>query len=322
MFAFTLILLLIAGTLFVWTRIQVSEIEKRYPASGQLLSLSKGQLHYSDLGATQNKGGPSDPVVLFVHGASGNLLDQQRAFEGKLPPKYRALYVDRPGYGYSDRAGADTPAKQAAVYAELLDSLGIDKVVLVGHSLGSASVAAFGVLHPKRVQGLVFLAPATHPWPGGVTWYYEVASIPVVGHLFTETVALPAGMQNIDAGARSVFDPQKAPEDYVESASVPLIMRPFSFRYNAEDVAGLKAFVEVFSKRYPEIKAPTVVITGNKDDIVLPSIHSVGLERDIEGAELIVLDGMGHKPDYAATDTVLAAIEKVSTSSTAALVSE
>lgn len=322
LFVFTLIVVLVAGTLFAWTRFQSNAIEQKYPPTGKQVSLSQGLMHYSDLGATQNKGGPSDPVVLFVHGASGNLLDQQGAFNGKLPQKYRALYVDRPGYGYSERAGAETPAAQAEIYTELLDSLNIDKAVLVGHSLGSASVAAFAVNHPERVQGLVFLAPATHPWPGGVTWYYELAALPVIGTLFTETIALPVGQQTIGAGARSVFEPQVAPDDYLESVSLPLILRPESFRNNARDVAGLKSFVEGFSKRYTEIKAPTVVITGNEDDVVLPSIHSVGLERDIEGAELIVLDGMGHKPDYAATDTVIAAIEKVSVTAEAALAKE
>ena len=43
------------------------------------------------------------------------------------------------------------------------------------------------------LAGLVLLAPATHPWPGGVTWYYDLAARPVVGPLFSWTVALPVG---------------------------------------------------------------------------------------------------------------------------------
>ena len=116
----------------------------------------------------------------------------------------------------------------------------------------------------------------------------------------------------MDVAANSVFKPQKAPENYVENTSVPLVLRPSTFRHNASDVAGLNAFVREFSPRYREIKAPTVVITGDKDDIVAPDIHSLGLQRDIEGAELIVLPGIGHKPDYSATDVVVKAIKKVS----------
>ena len=294
--------------LFVWTSFQVLAIEADYPPSGQFVKLANGNFHFSDTDAhIEDK-----PPVLFVHGASGNLLDQQIAFANAMAGKARAIVVDRPGYGYSTRGEANTPAKQAGIYRELLDRLEVEKVVLVGHSLGTASVAAFAVLYPERVKGIVFVSPATHPWPGGVTWYYDIASIPVLGHLFTETLVLPMGMQSMDSGAKAVFEPQIPPATYVEQAALPLILRPHSFRANSIDVAGLNDFVSDFSKRYSEINVPVVIITGDKDDIVSPDIHSVGLERDIKNAKLIILPGIGHKPDYTSTDTIVDAIAEVS----------
>lgn len=293
--------------LVIFTQMNIARIEQKFPPVGQFSEMAEGRLHYTDLGSAKE----GEVPVLFVHGASGNLLDQQEAFKDAIAGRYRGIFVDRPGYGHSDRMGADDPAKQAALYAQLLDELQIEQVVLVGHSLGAASVAAFAVLYPDRVRGLVFLAPATHPWPGGVTWYYEIAAKPVIGWLFTETLTLPAGLQSLESGARGVFDPQEAPVNYVENTALPLILRPASFRHNARDVDGLNAFSRAFSPRYKEIKAPTVVITGDKDDIVAPEIHSLGLERDIEGAELVVVPGLGHKPDYAETARAMAAIEKV-----------
>jgi hypothetical protein len=78
------------------------------------------------------------------------------------------------------------------------------------------------------------------------------------------------------------------------------------------DVAGLYDHVVAASKRYSEIKAPTVIITGNRDTVVLENIHSVGLARDIAGSELVWVDNLGHKPDWIAPDLVVAAIEKIS----------
>ena len=130
------------------------------------------------------------------------------AFASKLKGLARLIFVDRPGHGYSDRGGAENPALQAERYKLLLDELAINQVVLVGHSLGSASVAAFAVLFPDRVKGIVFLAPATHSWPTGVTWYYDVASVPVIGELFTETVLVPVGLRSLMSGSRVVFEPQ------------------------------------------------------------------------------------------------------------------
>ncbi len=303
-FAIAVLILLIGLGLFVWTRVDAARLERAYPPAGAFTGVDGEQTHYVDIPAAS----ADQPTVLFVHGASGSLLDQHNAFAEPIRGKARALFIDRPGYGYSERGDADDPAKQAARYVALMDELGVEKTVLVGHSLGAASVAAFGVLYPERVSGIVFLAPATHPWPGGVTWYYDLAAMPVIGDLFVNTLVLPVGARSLKAGVEATFDPNAAPESYVEQAAVPLILRPRSFMANAKDVAGLNSFVTGFAPRYSEIDKPVVIITGDKDDIVAPSIHSIGLEQAIEGAELIVLPGVGHKPDYVATEL---AVEKI-----------
>ncbi len=292
--------------LFLWTRLQAAEIVVANPPVGEFAALNGGRMHYLDI-----PGDESAPPLLFVHGASGNLKDQSGAYQEALAGSARMIFIDRPGHGYSERAGATDPAKQADRYIELMDSLGIERVVIVCHSLGCASSAAMAVLHPERVAGLVFVAPATHPWPGGVTWYYDVANFPVIGRIFTETLTLPFGRLGMEAGLKSVFGPNEPAAGYAEQTSVELVFRPQIFRNNAHDVATLKSFVTDFSPRYSQIKVPTQIITGDSDDVVLPEIHSVGLERDIEGAELTVLSGVGHKPDYVATDVVVKAIRTV-----------
>ncbi len=57
--------------------------------------------------------------------------------------------------------------------------------------------------------------------------------------------------------------------------------------------------------------APTVIITGDSDDIVYEELHSRGLARDIAGSTLLWVRGLGHKPDWIATDLSVAAIERV-----------
>ncbi|TIU84532.1 MAG: alpha/beta hydrolase, partial [Mesorhizobium sp.] len=70
-------------------------------------------------------------------------------------------------------------------------------------------------------------------------------------------------------------------------------------------------YVRAASPAYREIKAPTVVISGDRDKVVYATIHSVGLERDIPGAELVWVRNLGHKPDWIAPDLVVGAIERV-----------
>jgi len=112
--------------------------------------------------------------------------------------------------------------------------------------------------------------------------------------------------------ARRVFLPNAMPHGYLRRAATALVLRPKAFRDNAIDVSNLFDHVVRTAPRYVVITAPTVVITGNRDDVVSPDIHSVALARDIPEAQLLRIKGVGHKPDFGATELCVAALEKLS----------
>ena len=292
------------------TALRARAIEADAPRIGTLTDIGGLAMHALHV----PPGADADlPPIVFIHGASGNLRDQATAFRDPLSGRAELLFVDRPGHGYSERGGPQNafPDGQAHAIARVMEKHGIDRAIIVGHSFGGAITASFGVLYPEKTAGLLFLAAATHPWPGGVDWYYNLASTPVLGPLFCHTVALHAGMARLDAATRGVFAPNPRPETYVGDTAPALVLRPAAFCANATDVANLHGYVSGFAERYREIKAPTVIVTGDSDDIVLEEIHSRGLARDIEGSELVWVEGLGHKPDYAARDLAIAAIEKI-----------
>lgn len=287
------------------------EIEATYPNLGKRYDIGGMQMNALHLPA----GPQADlPPIVFIHGASGNLRDQVFAFRQALEGRAELLFVDRPGHGYSDRGGPDNdrPDGQARSIARLMDKLGIKSAIIVGHSFGGAIAASFAVLHPEKTAGLALLAAATHPWPGGVDWYYHLARQPVVGPLFCRIVVMPVGLGAIRAATQKVFSPNPPTLSYVSDTGPELVLRPAAFRANATDVAGLNEYVATMSARYKEITAPTVIVTGDTDAIVAEEIHSKGLARDIAGSELLWVHGLGHKPDYIATDLIVAALEKIS----------
>lgn len=300
----------IAAALFGVSRVGAHFIEARNPPVGQFATVAGVRLHHVHVPA-----GQADlPPVLFIHGASGNLLDQMVPIRPLLEGRAEMLFVDRPGHGWSERGPADnaTPFGQAAAIASLMDRHGMEDAIVVGHSFGGAIAAAFAVAHPEKTRGLVFLAAATHPWPGAATsWYYGLTATPVLGRLFAETLAWPGGALRMRQASACVFSPNPLAESYLEDAAIELVLRPDSFRANAIDVAGLYDHVVEMSPRYGEIAAPTVVITGDHDTVVYEDIHSRGLARDIPNAELVWIRNMGHKPDWIAPDLVAAAIERV-----------
>jgi pimeloyl-ACP methyl ester carboxylesterase len=253
------------------------------------------------------------PPIVFIHGASANLRDPMLSFRDKLEGRAKMLFVDRPGHGRSDVGGPENilPDGQADAISRLMETRGIGKAVIVGHSFGGAIAAAFALRHPEKVTGLVFLSPAVYPWPGGVAWYYDAAQRPVTGTLFSTIVAPTVGVFAVGTAAKAVFSPNTPPPDYISRTKAWQALGPTAFRHNAQEVGALSAWARTASPQYPRIRARTVIITGDADRIVSPQLHSRHLARDIGGSELVVVHNLGHKSDYVASDLAIAAIEKV-----------
>lgn len=300
----------LALVLYAFTAWKSWAIERQFPNVGELIDIGDLRLNSVFVPAGENA---DLPPLVFIHGASGNLRDQMHAFRSKLAGRADLLFLDRPGHGYSERGGPENawPDGQAHAIARLMEKRGIAKAIIVGHSFGGAIAASFALEHPDKTAGLLFLAPATHPWPGGVDWYYDLAKMPVVGWLFTRLVALPAGLSRIDSGTRFVFAPNARPDDYMEATAPALVLRPAAFRNNATDVANLLEYVRRVQPRYAEIRTPTIIVTGDTDGVVYEEIHSRGLARDIAGSELVWIRNLGHKPDYVVTDLAIEALEKI-----------
>ncbi len=153
-----------------------AHIDRRHPPHGSFREIAGQTVHYVD--TRPDPGGDRLPVFL-IHGASANLDELRAALGAKLADR-RVVAFDRPGHGHSERGrrAMASPVEQARIAAGLLDALGIERAVVVGHSWGASVAAALAVHHPDKVAGLVFVAPATHPWPGGVTWYYAASMLP------------------------------------------------------------------------------------------------------------------------------------------------
>jgi pimeloyl-ACP methyl ester carboxylesterase len=285
----------------------VLAVQRVYPAQGETIEVAGATLNVVDIGP---RDAPGPPVVL-IHGASSNLEAMRKPLGDMLAAKYRVILIDRPGHGWSTRARKDdsTPAIQGSMIEEALEKLGIGEVILVAHSWAGALGARMALDYPHRVAGLVLLAPVAYPWPGGVGWYNEIVTMPVIGPLLAYTITLPLGFLLAETGARSVFLPQTMPEDYIGKTATRLLLRPREFLANARDLVTLKAAVKEQAPRYATIKTPTVVISGDVDKTVSTNIHSRPFAATVPDAKLIVLAGVGHMVQNAVPDLVMREID-------------
>src|ERR1700704_6573892 len=289
------------------TQAGVLALQRAYPAQGKTIEVAGAKLNVVDIGPRDAVG----PPIVMIHGASSNLEVMRRPLGDMLAKNHRVILIDRPGHGWSTRARAEdsTPAIQGRMIDEALEKLGVGQSIFVVHSWSGALGALMALEYPKRVAGLVMLAPVAYPWPGGVGWYNKLVTTPVIGPLLAYTITLPLGYFLTEPGARGVFLPQLMPENFVRDSATRLLLRPREFLANARDLVTLKAAVAEQAPRYGDIAVPTVVISGELDKTVSINRHSRPFAKAVPNAKLIVLSDVGHMVQNAAPELVVAEIE-------------
>ena len=99
------------------------------------------------------------PALLLIHGGLGEAFQWAPLFP-LLARKYRVLAVDRPGHGLADPfdyRGVDLLAFGSRFIGEVMDSLGLRSVPILGNSMGGLWAMGFALAHPERVSRLVLI---------------------------------------------------------------------------------------------------------------------------------------------------------------------
>jgi pimeloyl-ACP methyl ester carboxylesterase len=107
-----------------------------------------------------NDGGKDGLAVVLVHSLAGTARQWSEQLR-HLRQSRRAVAFDFRGHGRSDapKNGDYTIAGMAADIAATVDSLGLDRFVLVGHSMGGGAALVYAGMHPERVLGLMLIDP-------------------------------------------------------------------------------------------------------------------------------------------------------------------
>ena len=106
--------------------------------------------------AADPPGRPDSRALVFLHGQPGSAADWQQVTR-RLPGYWQAVAADRPGYGSNPRPPGGFAANARDLIAAM-DSRGIRRAVLVGHSYGGGVALATAALAPSRVEAVMLLA--------------------------------------------------------------------------------------------------------------------------------------------------------------------
>jgi pimeloyl-ACP methyl ester carboxylesterase len=199
------------------------------------------------------------PPVMLVHGIGGS----PRWWRAVIPELARRRRVVVPRLGYGGGAPRLALAAVPGVLLGMADRLGLDRVALVGHSLGALACLELARTAPERVTRLVLIAPPVRP-----------AAARMAGN------ALPL--------ARTLLG--------MPPAAAAVVMSDLAAR---SPVSLLRAAADVLAHRLDETAtappAPTLVVWGARDALV-PIGGAGWVPRALPRARTAVIPGAGHVP--------------------------
>lgn len=259
-------------------------------------------------------GDPDRPAVLLIAGAASSMLSWADGFCERLAgASHHVIRYDQRDTG---RSTCDPPGKPS--YADpdlvsetvaLLDALELSKAHLFGMSMGGGITQQVALDHPDRVESIIL----TGSTPGGPGPFYDdlPRPAPVIRASFAEEQPDP------DWGDRAAVitwlieaeRPYAGSAGFDEAAWLDIASRTYD---RARSIASLNNHFLAgegppWRRRLGSLRTPTLVLHG-ADDPMFPG-HGEFLAREIPGAELIMLDRVGHEtPPRFAWDRVVSEI--------------
>ena len=296
------------GALAAYTGWTARKVERSLPPEGAFAEIEGARLHYVDQG--------SGPAVVMIHGLAGQLRHFTYALAERLTPDHRVIAVDRPGAGRSDAApGASQSVRaQARVIAGLIRKLGLERPLVVGHSLGGAVALALALDHPELVGGLALIAPLTQPVDvTEISPVFRALMVrsPVARRVIAWTLAVPASIARSAQSLETVFTPEPVVDDFGVKGGGLLGLRPRSFISASTDLLAAGDDLPGMVERYPELKLPVGVLHGDGDALLDHALHGHGFLKQLPTAELEVATGAGHMILMTQPDRTAAFIRRI-----------
>jgi pimeloyl-ACP methyl ester carboxylesterase len=235
--------------------------------------------------------------LLAVHGFTGSKEDFTPFFERLAAAGWHVAALDLRGHG--DSGKPDDPddysiTRMAADVLDVLDALGWRQAVLLGHSLGGMIVQEVALTFDDRVSGLILMDTVHGVFPGLTP---ELAELGVA-------VVRDGGVEAYLAATREVgVAPNDA--DQLRRAADPAYAEWCDAKVLACAAAMLIGMIPALARRRDrlaelrQIRCPTLVVVGEQDLCVDDSRR---MAAAIRGAELAVLAGGGHSPQFEVPD--------------------
>jgi pimeloyl-ACP methyl ester carboxylesterase len=268
----------------------------------QFTEVNGVQVHYKIAGS-------GEPVIILLHGFGASSYSWHKVM-APLAEQGTVIAFDRPAFGLTERPQPGSWTGESPYSADfsvklaigLMDILGVNQAVLVGHSAGAGIALKTALDYPERVNGLVLVDPALASRPGMPKWLENTPQMKRMGPFLSRALAGKEGDAFLKA---SWHDFRKFTEADREAYNKPLRVADW-------DVA-LWEFTKAntttdLTARLDEIPLPVLVISGD-DDRIIPLEEIERITQALPDARLEVIPACGHVPQEECPELFLNAIE-------------
>ncbi len=256
-------------------------------------------------------GSPDDPAIVCIAGLGAQLITFHEDFcRGLVERSYFVVRHDNRDVGLSSKIEDGTSYSledMADDTAGLLDHLGIARASVVGVSMGGMIAQTLAIRHPDRVVSLTSIMSTTGaPGVGGATEEASARLLRPAGESRDERVASSIETSRIIWGDTPQFPFDEELARWRAETSVDRCYYPVG---TARQLGAIRATGDR-TDRLRQLQLPTLVIHGTNDPLVQPS-GGEATAAAIPGAELLLIEGMGHGVARPAFATILDAIDRL-----------
>lgn len=240
------------------------------------------------------QGDPAAVPILLLHGLSDSWHSYERVLP-HLPMSIRAFALTLRGHGDSSRPEVGYRFQDyAADVAAFMDVLHVEAAIILGHSLGSSVAQRFALAHPERTLGLVLVGA-----------FASLPKSPVARELseMVSTMKDP-----VDPGFVREFQESTLARPVPQAFFETIVQESLKLPAHVWRAAVAGSLEDDFSGELSKIKAPTLFVWGDQDEMV-PRTDQDAQTAVIAGSRLVVYPGVGHgvhweEPERFASDLV------------------
>jgi len=309
--------LVCTAALFTQTAFAQTNTDVKYPFEVKYFSLTlekqNVKMAYMDVPAEK----PNGAAVILFHGKNFNGYYWKDVVPMLTKRGFRVIVPDQIGWGKSDRPNLHYSFHQlAANNKKLLDSLGVKRAVVIGHSMGGMLATRFALMYPETVSKLVLENPI-----GLEDYRTFVPFEPLENVEQTELKATAESYRNYQKTYYPTWKPEY--EQYSEAQAADLKLANFAQVAFVNALTFQMIYEQPVVYEFANIKAPTLLIIGQLDRTVVGkgkvpkeivgnygNYPKLGKETaaKIKNSSLVELEGVGHIPHIQTPDKFEAAI--------------